>query len=417
MKKIRLLSTLSVLGLSAVSILPIVSCNNPSVIHTITFSCSEGVKITSGGEPLSVKSGMKWKDVKKPHISVESTYQEYGWYNGLEPIDDEYVINQDFEARYIAIQKDLNISYITVLIDGQEPYTDLPILNTATWAEFKQLYNFTKEPTKDKHVLQGWFSGETKIEDNTVLNKSMTIETRFVLDFVNDTWENVTKVAANGLAYAKAYYVVSSFVGLQRTIQLDGKTFKVKVIDEEHDTITGTANKATLTFQTFNLLGTSLMDDETTENKNYLNSILRANLTGQGSPSKKTWSKTALDMLMESEPILYQAIKLVDKETSVFDGSSYVKKTYSDKLFVLTANESNLKHNDINYEGTPYKYWVTHPSAQDRNLGADYWLFTPANLTDSKKQYISMYYNIHAQRAFEGIAYQTKASVSFGFCI
>lgn len=221
-------------------------------------------------------------------------------------------------------------------------------------------------------------------------------------------------------------------VGKTGKITINGKLHTIRCIGCLHDAIvesgTVTNKKATLTYELTTLLSGDDGNALTTiwsgtggvYNYDYTNSALRANLTGEGTASRKTWSATALSMLPSD---ISTAVKTVEKKVATSDGTgqtpTYAATTYQDKLFPITYTEMGQTGSIA--EGTAYKYWTTHSADNDRikkdaNASAKvYWLGSP---NTSDKQYA---WGVTAAGTFESgynVSDQSfKRSVSFAFCI
>jgi len=208
---------------------------------------------------------------------------------------------------------------------------------------------------------------------------------------------------------------LDELIGSTFLLSISGLEYVVRIIDFEHDTIaSGTyANqKAALTMELVTLLnmGDSEFGGDTSD---YTNSVLRANLTGEGTGTK-TFSKTVLSVL---DADLQTGAKIVKKDVAKWDGSKFVMDTYNDRLFPLTYTEMGMA--DAQYaavEGTTYNYWSNHKQASDRikksysgNAYA-YGLASPYINGNGVVWYVK------ENGSTNGAFLTTKLGVSFAFC-
>lgn len=103
--------------------------------------------------------------------------------------------------------------------------------------EFYPYYNVVADiDGLDKGVPAGNYPISLTITDEqtgyTFLNN---YQLNFVSSFSEDTWENVTYYANQGIDALKQHYGIDNFVGLTRVVNILGKNLKVKVVGQEHD--------------------------------------------------------------------------------------------------------------------------------------------------------------------------------------
>lgn len=164
---------------------------------------------------------------------------------------------------------------------------------------------------------------------------------------------------------------MDQFVGKTKTVDINNKAHTVKVIAVDHDEIDDNlvkaGTKATFTFQFANVLCNSNGKPlKSTYNDNnvgdYINSQLRYNLNKTGSATKSinwfdsTEKRSLFEMLPEEfENYVWPVKRKVATKPA---GQTVSVKDYTDKLFVLSANEYNLVDTTKYFtEGTPYTYW------------------------------------------------------------
>ena len=214
---------------------------------------------------------------------------------------------------------------------------------------------------------------------------------------------------------------MSDFVGLERSVTINGITHIVRVIDTQHDDLADESGKAALTFELKTLLSGSdgkamISKWDATNNYDYTNSILRKNLTNMGSASgDDVWESSAYSMLTTGTPALSNNIKKVTK--SVRTTSSYTVDTYEDYLFPLSLIEMAIP-GEVEPEGSQYLYWTNHSTLDGRIkkdgtiTACSYWLASPFTTHQDTASAIgdsgfSESCNVNS----------TECGVSFGFCI
>ncbi|MCQ2753097.1 MAG: hypothetical protein MJ206_02445 [Bacilli bacterium] len=189
-------------------------------------------------------------------------------------------------------------------------------------------------------------------------------------------------------------------------LNVNGQDHKIRLIGLDHDNLADkSAKKVHTTFQFANLLcdengysfGVVEDFDQVYEayNADYLNSILRKDLTGNGdgeimwfqrgevNRSDKYKATTVMDMLPKE---LKKVLKEVKKEIYVGDTEEYdefIKTDYCDKLFVPTYREmfkegSEYDGDYYSDEGTTYEYYLLYDSTRIFNqISTDIFVDTP----------------------------------------
>jgi len=324
--------------------------------------------------------------------------------------------------------------------------------SSGTWDETKR-YNFDTILLQDQQLYARWagdFNGVSWLEVNKAIEAFEAI---------------TTPTAANAVTLCKALGIASpveetdakttlqtNLVALTGTIIMNGQVHTVRCIDAMHDTISNSSTKAALTFELVTLLsdangkymGSRWSD---TNNTDYLNSTLRANLNKTGSGTL-AWrqknddseevvlseTKSAFEILQDGSSTLANAIKSVTKEVATKTSTTYEVTQYDDKLFTLTRTE--MAQSTVAYakdEGTAYKYWTDNEAKEtiaEKNNGRKkqdiikteglptsptggypYWLITPNTNSNGSSFLVN---------AFGGVAstsIKTMEGTSFAFCI
>lgn len=153
---------------------------------------------------------------------------------------------------------------------------------------------------------------------------------------------------------------------------------KIKIIDFNHDTITG-GQKAAITLQFSNGLGTPGYIHPTNTNNG-----------GWTSCNRRAWCNGAFYNALDPE--LRKLIKAVDKYTTA-SGAATEIKTVSDKCFLLSESELMGKATSMSVggEGEQYAYYVGGDSLKKRQndsvSGYDNW-YTRSAAKGSMSQYV-----------------------------
>ena len=223
---------------------------------------------------------------------------------------------------------------------------------------------------------------------------------------------------------------IDELIGRQIKLTINSQPHYARVIGVHHDGYkidelhTG---HAALTFELITLLSDTKGDCMTSKWDlsncyDYTNSILRKNLTGEGTASgEDVWNTSAYSMLTAGTPALRDNIKKVNKECSKYSDHSFGWNYYEDYLFPLTYIEiGGYGDKWVRKEGSVYKYWNDHYETEyhiKRDASGDahsYWLASPYTYigeSDHHAWYVSRGGHILGSSVDGGIG------VSFGFCI
>jgi len=315
---------------------------------------------------------------------------------------------------------------------------------------------------------------------DTILLQDQQLYARWAGDFNGVNWLDVSKAidvfeaiaeptAANAVTLCKALGVSTpteessaqttlqtNLVSLTGHIVMNGQVHTIRCIDAMHDTITNSTTKAALTFELVTLLSDANGKYmgcrwSNTNNTDYLNSTLRANLnkTGSGTIAWRqkidseemvlSETKSAFEMIQDGSSNLANAIKSVTKSVATKSSTTYDVTSYDDKLFTLTYTE--MAQSGSAYakeEGTSYKYWADNEALpeeeeqQKRNArkkqdiikteglpdaptgGFAYWLATPQTRNDGSSHIVNAFGVISSSAASK---ITTLNGTSFAFCI
>jgi len=408
---------------------------NSDITLTATYEASDRCDITfQKGDhgtldvtSVQVNKGTKWKDVVKPKVSVDYSYGFDKWVDsdGKE-IPDDCVINTNFVAKATYTTATYTIKFLDDAHSILSESTGY-IAHGKTWGDVKKpTLTLNKGYTLDKWVD----------EDGVELTNDRKIYYHFTAkaicheaNFFTDHWENICYYADQGLDKLKEVYGLDTFIGLERTVTMNGTVHKVRVIGENHDKITGSTKTATLTFESSTLLSDNkgnyvLHVWDTYSNKDYKTSSLYNALNSTSEVT--TWKvKPNTGDKLENKSI-YTFLKengvtpkQVDKTVAL--GDSYLTDTpYSCYVFPLSFTEMGQTGSSrIRVEGSVYKYWADHNN-DDARIKADvggtkfnYWLVSPDIQDSSYAWQVGSIGNTKLSK----ITDNTDTGVSFAFCV
>lgn len=160
-------------------------------------------------------------------------------------------------------------------------------------------------------------------------------------NFANDSWENIATHANQGLKHLKEYYGRNTFIGEIKRVSIQDKSYRVRVIGENHDTIAETDNQkvAALTFQFLDApVVSSTYDDSSND---YTTSDLRTTCNNLASSLPSIVSSNI-------KPVLKEVAKQSDNNVTI------VKNT--EHLFPLSTIETGDTACAA-IEGSTYKYY------------------------------------------------------------
>lgn len=158
------------------------------------------------------------------------------------------------------------------------------------------------------------------------------------LDIQN--WESFSKVADQGLGELKKKYKVSSFLGMEKSIFINGKKYETRIIGEEDDA-TDKGVAVALTFQFTDSIGKITWGEDST---NFINSNL---------------NQTLIKFASEMSKVV--PIKSVEKYVYTrLTGSPESREVYTTSLFPLAICEISNKYIDsgdgIHYTFKPISF-------------------------------------------------------------
>ena len=218
-----------------------------------------------------------------------------------------------------------------------------------------------------------WYVGATKPEYEEI--------------FANNSWSQIIK------ACQKNEVPSAWTVGSQKSMVINGTSYKVDIIGKNHDDYADGSGKAPLTFQLHDCYGSSYpMNNSITNSGGWTSCVMRT---------------THLPAILALMPTEVQAgIKEVSKKTSAGNKSTTINTT-ADKLFLLSEIEFFGKtNNSASGEGSQYEYYALGNTAT-KNLHQ--WERSPvvANAT-----HFGLIYN--GNMDMNGAA--TPFGISFAFC-
>ncbi len=182
--------------------------------------------------------------------------------------------------------------------------------------------------------------------------------------FKTDDWQTVVEHANKGLNDLKAYYGLDSFVGLERTIKINGIEHKVRVIGENEDYLAGEDDKpqldkpVALTFQFDNIISSMTEDGIIDpEYKNIGNgwgwktSNVRKFLNEEEGTGLKPFIKQMEEQLGED------AIKIVSKKIITLDvvGVGFISEKIFEPALAEIYNVQQL--NDVYFDEESYEIY------------------------------------------------------------
>jgi len=393
----------------------------------ITFQKGDhgSIDVTS----IKINKGTKWKDVVKPKVTADYSYDFDKWVDsdGNEIADDS-VINTNFVAKATYTNATYTIKFVD---DAHSVLTESTgyIAHGKTWGDVKK----PKLLLNKGYTLDKWVD-----EDGVELTNDRKIYYHFTAkaicheaNFFTDHWENICYYADQGLDKLKEVYGINSFIGLERTITINGSVHVVRVIDENHDKLTGLNKTAALTFESVTLLSDSkghciISKWDASTNQSYKTSILYNAFNSENEVTTWIRKPNTSDGKFENKSIytlLKQAgitPKQVDKAVAL--GSTYSTDTpYSCYVFPLSFAEiGQTGSSKAKVEGSVYKYWAEHNN-DDARIKYDvegkkpfnYWLVSP----DIEQSNYSWQIGSIGNTLTATIADQSSTSVSFAFCI
>jgi len=426
-------------------------------IVSVTASEHGSVDKTS----IEVTEGTTWGAVQGQITpTAEQGYDFMGWQKDGQYLADTYVINSNITVK--AIFEEHTPMVVIVSTQGSSPgvtFKDLPdIVTEGDTIEGTYTFDTTLMELKESQCdilvgnksVKAWCTfknGTIKIAGSLVTDH---VTIKIIVDYkqghLNQSWDQIisacntyeasdheTEATATFLgsfsAKDKTISTLNDLVDCWTSISINNKTHIVRIIGIDHDKIADKAYNAALTFELVTLLsdsnGNGLTSKwDTTNNFDYTNSVLRKNLTGNGSAEgSDVWDKSALSML-PSQLKEETAIKTVTKTVGIStdSGASYNTTTYDDKLFVLTYSEMGQTHSESSKwleEGTVYSYWDITKGHNPNCVKLDfngahkyYLLSTPKTDEINYAAYVNTQNKI---LGFGGI--YSPRGVSFAFCI
>lgn len=361
---------------------------------------------------LKFLPGYTWKDIQRAAPGAadidcgDSVFN--GWKLNNDPIPENHLFNEDtlLTADYTVIKR-LSVT-IDPTSDGywegttsSDPKTTIAI-EGETWGKYYDSYVVTSKDSTTKEFKFWSVNDETTaLQNDYVLQDGDKIKANFgTLDetnsFTTDSWpvfihalnKGYDSIHDNG--HAEGGYsedlVDDSFVGLERTIRIYNKDYKVRVIGENVDPMSEHSGNATLTFQFVdaieNAVGWNSEDDNT-----YNSASIRTYLNEQ-----------FIDALPDD---IIENIVPVNKYTYSGGLSSSIVTT-SEKMFLPSLRELlkseitsftigegakaitiGIKAEGIGADHTdPYEYYGSADEGdflkkQYNGVGCNYWLRSP----------------------------------------
>ena len=207
-------------------------------------------------------------------------------------------------------------------------------------------------PTEDAGLIDAWLlNGEVtdltdyRIRDNVefVARYLEEVDITFDRTFANNSWDTISKISkyivSNKLSAEQITAMFGWNVGDVKPERINNENVEIVILDFNHDNLTGSTNKAAITFGLKNVLSKDYKDTFTGMYQSWDNSSLRDEMT------------VLLGMLPED---LQQAISAVDKKSYTYDGSIV---TTSDKLFLPSFAEVSYQTYGADGEGSIYEYF------------------------------------------------------------
>lgn len=326
----------------------------------------------------TIKYGTKWSEIKYEcmptgDITEGFTFDHYYIDNGteVEPtiITDDYV----FTTGTVTLNAcwDITVHFRSDIKIGVVPYEISHLLTGEKWVNVKDRYNPTiVDPTIyqfDKYTTND--DPSIDVTDTYVFTKPVILTAHYkgteADNFVTDSWETFTsyisscqtfqQITATGAPYWDEYMSTEggkeseTFVGLTRTVNVFGKDYTVRVIDDGKVGSSTIAHGHFFTFEFTNLLDLEIPYSIKASNNykdSYINNYLN-NTFFYALP-------TALQNAIKPTNAKYY-------DASVTDPTQRVKEDLNAKLFILSASELGFTKFpdydiDVTEEGT-YAYY------------------------------------------------------------
>lgn len=147
----------------------------------LAFGCKESKKINFVAEGCDEINNVSIKDLsefKLPENPQKEGYKFIGWY-----------LDKDYTKEFKSLDN-IEDSEITLYakFEKEEKYTvtfmdDDKVIEKLTVTKDESVK--CKELTKDKHLFLGWYDGETKFENGSVVTKDTTLKAKWVYNYVN----------------------------------------------------------------------------------------------------------------------------------------------------------------------------------------------------------------------------------------
>ena len=376
--------------------LPVLLLSSCGILSSNSSSIGETYTVTwknYDGSVLKVVNNVRYGTVPNYNEKNPTKESDNGYtytFKGWTPEKSSVTSDQVYTAEYTSKLINYNI---TLNLNGGTCSETYPTSYTISSNDI-----ILPTPTKTGFNFIGWYDNEefsgdkiTKIEKGSSGNIKLYAKWE-AASFSADSWENVINYASQGLDKLHEKYdndctsntaYEGTLIGLTKTITLNGKDHIVRVIGENHDSISNSNdpdnnNSAALTFE----LATLLSDSNGDRIKKSWNTT-----------QVNTWSSSSLKSYMSSLKDLFpdelkNSIKQVSKQTYDFSTSTNINS--DEYLFPLSVSELGYSCDYAKETCSVYKYYEDcNNETEDKRIKRDvngnapiaswYWLRSPSS--------------------------------------
>ena len=290
---------------------------------------------------------------------------------------DNYGVDHDWEGYDHAIAEDLEIQFTQDDAGHALPTPDdfYVKFDNNPWGPLSS-YTETCHYDETSHILT---INKNKVEHDVAIKVRSPDPSYSLLE--NLSWKFIRDSAISGWTLELFH------IGEEKTLEINNKKHKVRLIGFDHDQITGEAKgiNATMTFEFVNVITNSSGVKEVAWN--YVDQWSVADNYDFPNYSLNSFLNKDSNCVFNQLPSeLQSVIKKVKKDVTRYKNGEYTSDSYDTKLFPLSTYEmtgGNLPEH-VMKEGKQYEYWKTHNSNKDRikkgvgkSNGSSYWTRTP----------------------------------------